>query len=322
MRRSESTKQGQTQCTAFCVFPQTVIYCLTKSSTEFGISMRPGFGFLKDCRAIRGQAQESLLSDADGSGTHTRKQPPQQIASSLYLVNAPESFSYGKQLKKLALRDWYESHLPIGVHPFRAVWTYERLLHVSCLALATFSAAAAGRHSLIWIISRFVKPPSKKSKLESKSAKSGTSNESEDHIASSLSIANGVSFSITSHQTPAIPLAGTSDGHEGENGENVNELDAVSRLLLLFFPRVALILNEFLFAYRPKDSDSRISATIAVSQLCYKQRRITVPPAVVFAANGFHAAPDAASKGLDKVPRTGMAVAVSSPSWYCSRVLV
>ncbi|KAJ7886862.1 hypothetical protein B0H14DRAFT_3431072 [Mycena olivaceomarginata] len=32
-------------------------------------------------------------------------------------------FYLPKEQKRLALRDWYEAHLPIGVHPFRAEWT-------------------------------------------------------------------------------------------------------------------------------------------------------------------------------------------------------
>jgi hypothetical protein len=40
-------------------------------------------------------------------------------------------FYLGKEAKKAALRGWYEAHLPIGVHPFRTVWTYERFVGAS-----------------------------------------------------------------------------------------------------------------------------------------------------------------------------------------------
>jgi hypothetical protein len=35
-------------------------------------------------------------------------------------------FYLPKEKKRLALMAWYEAHLPIGVHPFRAEWAYTR----------------------------------------------------------------------------------------------------------------------------------------------------------------------------------------------------
>ncbi|KAJ7816394.1 hypothetical protein B0H13DRAFT_432502 [Mycena leptocephala] len=245
----------------------------------------------------------------------------------------------GKEAKKAALRGWYEAHLPIGVHPFRTVWTYERFvgfddsdfnLHMSNssyamaldsarfrLALATFPnifrcggwvpLAATHFHYIreipmltryevrttigawdekwIWCISRFVKPPSKKSKSTTKGEKS------ENGIADAIALANGVALAsvhaqegetlIPSLKTPATPLGGMSGGQTPLGGDNVNgngnEPDKVSQALLAQ-------------AARATEEDGAVLYTIAVSQLCYKQGRITVPPAVVLAANGFHAA--------------------------------
>ncbi|KAJ7849183.1 hypothetical protein B0H13DRAFT_68084 [Mycena leptocephala] len=246
-------------------------------------------------------------------------------------------FYLGKEAKKAALRGWYEAHLPIGVHPFRTVWTYERFvgfddsdfnLHMSNssyamaldsarfrLALATFPnifrcggwvpLAATHFHYIreipmltryevrttigawdekwIWCISRFVKPPPK-SKSKSTKAENG--------IADAIALANGVALAsvhaqegetlIPSLKTPATPLGGMSGGQTPVGGDNLNgngvsEPDKVSQALLAR-------------AARATEEDGAVLYTIAVSQLCYKQGRITVPPAVVLAANGFYAA--------------------------------
>ncbi|KAJ7351358.1 hypothetical protein DFH08DRAFT_98818, partial [Mycena albidolilacea] len=254
-------------------------------------------------------------------------------------------FYLPKEQKRLALRDWYEAHLPIGVHPFRAEWTYTRRvgfddadfnLHMSNssyakaldsarfrLALATFPSifrcggwvplAATHFHFIreipmlstyevrasigawdgkwIWYVCRFVKPPSKKSK------KSATSKNStiENGIASGLAIASGVAAAagsatqgesgealIPSLKTPATPLPASGvatpaiNGINNENGSA--QPDAVSRALL---ERAA----------RATEDDGALLYTVTVSQLCYKQGRITVPPALVLASNGFYAAP-------------------------------
>ncbi|KAJ7846575.1 hypothetical protein B0H14DRAFT_3454266 [Mycena olivaceomarginata] len=241
-------------------------------------------------------------------------------------------FYLPKEQKRLALRDWYEAHLPIGVHPFRAEWTYTRRvgfddadfnLHMSNssyakaldsarfrLALATFPSifrcggwvplAATHFHFIreipmlstyevrasigawdgkwIWYVCRFVKPPSKKSK------KSATSKNStiENGIASGLAIASGVAAAAGTPATP-LPASGVAtpaiNGISGINNENGNpQPDAVSRALL---ERAA----------RATEEDGALLYTVTVSQLCYKQGRITVPPALVLASNGFYAAP-------------------------------
>ncbi|KAJ7198409.1 hypothetical protein C8J57DRAFT_1545634 [Mycena rebaudengoi] len=254
--------------------------------------------------------------------------------------------------KRLALRGWYEAHLPIGVHPFRAVWAYKKMvgfddadfnLHMSnsCyakvldsarihIALATFptifrcggwvALAAAhfhfireithahvlrgphldrrvGRQSVqIWYVARFVKPPSKKSK--SKPARQNQKG-GRNGIASGLAIANSVASAadqtrgeesetmIPSLTTPTTPLAEMSGGTtpqiqiENVNGSN-SAPDAVSRALL---ERAA----------KGTEPDGAVLYTVSVSQLCYKQGRITVPPALILASNGFYASPDAST---------------------------
>ncbi|KAJ6556211.1 hypothetical protein B0H19DRAFT_994471 [Mycena capillaripes] len=270
-------------------------------------------------------------------------------------------FYLGKQAKKLALREWYESRMPVGVHPFRAVWTHERLvgfddadfnLHMSNssyakaldsarfrLALATFPnifrcggwvpLAATHFHFIreipmlsryevrttigawdgkwIWCISRFVKPPSKKSK-----SKSSTSTESQNHIANGLAIASGVASAIPTLKTPATPLAGMSGGQTplngGANGENVNDPDSVSRALLAR-------------AAKATEPDGALLYTVAVSQLCYKQGRITVPPAVVLAANGFYAAPGTTDKRVQDWNGSSANTNTAPPHWPAVRTL-
>ncbi|KAJ7871915.1 hypothetical protein B0H13DRAFT_1634086 [Mycena leptocephala] len=236
-------------------------------------------------------------------------------------------FYLGKEAKKAALRGWYEAHLPIGVHPFRTVWTYERFvgfddsdfnLHMSNssyamaldsarfrLALATFPnifrcggwvpLAATHFHYIreipmlthyevrttigawdekwIWCISRFVKPPSKNQRSRQQKPKNRRT------------ASQTPSRSPTGSRSPLCMLKTPLDGRGGNSASggvdgNVNEngnADKVSQALLAR-------------AARATEEDGAVLYTIAVSQLCYKQGRITVPPAVVLAANGFHAA--------------------------------
>ncbi|KAJ7662711.1 hypothetical protein DFH06DRAFT_987340 [Mycena polygramma] len=292
-------------------------------------------------------------------------------------------FYLGKDQKKLALQVWYESYLPIGVHPFRAMWKYQRFvgeclddsdfnLHMSNssyakaldsarfrLALATFPnifrcggwvpLAATHFHYIreipmltryevrttigawdekwIWCVSRFVKPPSKSQSRKQKSHPS--QNENEAHIASALALATGVASAIPSLKTPATPLGGMSGvdtpvsgvavgdnlnnngGTHGMNGNgSANEPDAVSRALLKR-------------AVGAVEADGALLYTVAVSQLCYKQGRITVPPAVVLASNGFYAAPSSSSsaegKGTTEAKHGNTAAA--PPYWPAVRAL-
>ncbi|KAF8183225.1 hypothetical protein K438DRAFT_2020662 [Mycena galopus ATCC 62051] len=151
-----------------------------------------------------------------------------------------------------------------------------------------FSALAEAAPSL---------PPTKKAKSD----KNKTSQSQENGIASELAIASGVAAAlgdgketfIPALTTPAMPLDVSGSGtplngaNGGADGANANGTspDAVSRALLECAVRTTepdgtLLYREF---------------SVSVSQLCYKQGRITIPPAIVFAANGFYAAPETAS---------------------------
>ncbi|KAF7369248.1 Peptidase A1 domain-containing protein [Mycena venus] len=220
-------------------------------------------------------------------------------------------FYLGKEKKREALIEWYEGRQPIGVHPFRAVWTYRRwvgfddgdfYLHMSNssyakaldsarfrLALATFPnlfrcggwVALAATHfhfvreipvlSAYEVRTTVESPPSSHGSIiwcisrfvkpPSKTTKS----------ISAQSFTDGL---VTQQANEVLEVNRTPDG--------IKEADAVTRALL---ERAA----------RATESDGAMLYTVAVSQLCYKHGRITVPPAIVLAANGFYAAPAADS---------------------------
>ncbi|KAJ6452628.1 hypothetical protein C8R45DRAFT_1040417 [Mycena sanguinolenta] len=249
-------------------------------------------------------------------------------------------FYLGKEQKREALRAWYESLIPIGLHPFRAEWKYDwRVgfddsdfnLHMSNssyakaldstrmrLALATFPnvfrcggwcpLAATHFHFIreipmlstyqvrvtigawdnkwIWWVCRFVKPPSKKSKASA--AKKALQNRAAD--------TQGKEAFIPSLKTPATPLGMTTPLANG-NGNGGSDPDAVSRALLEQ-------------AARTTEPDGALLYTVSVSQLCYKHGRITIPPAIVLAANGFYAAPDGSNSNF-----TPGARGVPPPHW-------
>ncbi|KAJ7135210.1 hypothetical protein C8R43DRAFT_1021381 [Mycena crocata] len=246
-----------------------------------------------------------------------------------------------KDKKKRAVQAWYEKRMPIGVHPFRTVWSYgdwvglddsDYNLHMSNssygktfdrarlrLALATFPtlfrcggwAALAATHyhflreipmltgyevrasigawdeKWIWVIARFVKPPSKKSKSKQSSASASSS--TDDSTSNSTTGTGKPAISQTllpSLKTPATPLASgvstplpnTTSAHAGDvNGSA--EPDTVARALMAR-------------ATQREEEDGATLYTVVVSQLCFKHGRITVPPAVVLATNGFYASPE------------------------------
>ncbi|KAF8183212.1 hypothetical protein K438DRAFT_1599940 [Mycena galopus ATCC 62051] len=283
-------------------------------------------------------------------------------------------FYLGKEKKRQALTAWYEAHLPIGEHPFRAEWSYDRRvgfddsdfnLHMSNssyakaldsarfrIALGTFpnvfraggGCPLAATHfyfireipmlsayqvrvsigawdsKWIWYICRFVKPPSK----NAKSGKTKTQNQ-ENGIASGLAIASGVAAAagqgketfIPALTTPATPLdvsgSGTPlNGASGGANANGTTPDAVSRALLER-------------AVRTTEPDGALLYTVSVSQLCYKQGRITIPPAIVLAANGFYAAPESAFTTSTSTTSTSSTdkkkIPVHPPHWPAVRTV-
>ncbi|KAJ7023262.1 hypothetical protein C8F04DRAFT_1401809 [Mycena alexandri] len=232
--------------------------------------------------------------------------------------------------RNAALQSWYEDHLPVGSHPFRSSWTWSSWvsvddgdfnLHMSNssypkaldsarfrLALEIFpnifrcggwvplsatyfhfireipmltrydvrTSIGAWDEKWIWFISRFVKPPSKKS--SKRSQKNAIENSTQERLIPSL-------------KTPATPLTngGVTPLINGVNGVTGTgaEPDAVSRALLAR-------------AKQETEPDGAVLYTVAVSQLCYKHGRITVPPAVILAANGFYSGANASSPSANQ----------------------
>ncbi|KAJ7846601.1 hypothetical protein B0H14DRAFT_2357500 [Mycena olivaceomarginata] len=216
-------------------------------------------------------------------------------------------FYLPKEKKRLALMAWYEAHLPIGVHPFRAEWAYTRRvgfeetdfnLHMSNssyakaldsarfrLALATFPSIfrTGGWVALAATHFHFIREIPMLSTYEVRTSIGAWDGKWVLCLCISLCGSGTSPASPQAHEallpslkTPATPLgaatplAGNSDSANGINGSHATpELDAVS--------------------------------PIAVSQLCYKQGRISVPPALVLATNGFYAAPSSSSAMLTPV---------------------
>ncbi|KAJ7200276.1 hypothetical protein C8J57DRAFT_1103641 [Mycena rebaudengoi] len=232
-------------------------------------------------------------------------------------------FYLPKEKKRLALRGWYEAHLPIGVHPFRAVWAYKKMvgfddadfnLHMSnsCyakvldsarihIALATFptifrcggwvALAAAHFHFIreipmltsyevrisigawdgkwIWYVARFVKPPSQKNQNQSPPPKPKGRSKTASRAESETMIP-----SLTTPTTPP----GRDEWWDDAPNSNRKLSTAVTA-----------------HRTRGRKPDGAVLYSARLSQLCYKQGRITVPPALILASNGFYASPDAST---------------------------
>ncbi|KAF7337355.1 Peptidase A1 domain-containing protein [Mycena sanguinolenta] len=263
-------------------------------------------------------------------------------------------FYLGKEQKRAALRAWYESLIPIGLHPFRAEWKYDwRVgfddsdfnLHMSNssyakaldstrmrLALATFPnvfrcggwcpLAATHFHFIreipmlstyqvrvtigAWdnkwltracrfggsVASSSPRPRNRRSPRPKKALQNATA----------AATPQGKEAFIPSITTPATPLGATTPLVNG-NGIGTSDPNAVSRALLEQ-------------AARTTEPDGALLYTVSVSQLCYKQGRITIPPAIVLAANGFYAAPDGSNSNFI----TGMR-GVPPPHWSTVRAV-
>ncbi|KAJ7606402.1 hypothetical protein B0H17DRAFT_1221761 [Mycena rosella] len=107
----------------------------------------------------------------------------------------------------------------------------------------------------IWVIARFVKPSS---------TKKSTGSKSKSEFAKPV---NGAQ--TNGHANGGLPLT-----TGNINGTASDPADVANALL----------------ARAARDAEG--DASVCVSQLCFKHGRITVPPAVVLACNGFYAAPD------------------------------
>ncbi|KAJ6482349.1 hypothetical protein DFH09DRAFT_409426 [Mycena vulgaris] len=147
------------------------------------------------------------------------------------------------------------------------------------------SSIGAWDDKWIWVVSRFVKPPSKKSSFKSASSSSNTSKTANSKTATEKEkepdAKDPSTPFIPSLKTPATPLmsGATTPIPQNDNGGTGGDPSAVAQALLARAAR-----DE-------REPDGAVLYTIAVSQLCLKVGRITVPPAVVLAANGFYADP-------------------------------
>ncbi|KAF8183222.1 hypothetical protein K438DRAFT_1975094 [Mycena galopus ATCC 62051] len=131
-----------------------------------------------------------------------------------------------------------------------------------------------------------------------KSDKTKTSQSQENGIASGLAIASGVAAApgegketfIPALTTPATPLDVSGSGtplngaNGGANGANANGTPGRG------LARAA--------GTRGVDDSFGTQHRCPSSILCYKQGRITIPPAIVLAANGFYAVPESASASI------------------------
>ncbi|KAJ7469063.1 hypothetical protein FB451DRAFT_1560118 [Mycena latifolia] len=125
----------------------------------------------------------------------------------------------------------------------------------------------------IWVISRFVKPASKKSGSSSRTSPSDSNTPAKPLVATLKTPATPLL------ETPAVITPATDQDHDGVAP------DEVSKALLA---RAAKESDG-------KEPDGAVLYTVCVSQMCFKVGRRTVPPAVVLAANGFYAGPSSAS---------------------------
>ncbi|KAJ7072049.1 hypothetical protein C8F01DRAFT_973629 [Mycena amicta] len=234
-----------------------------------------------------------------------------------------------REVKKRAWHRWFEARQPIGLHPFRKVFAYSKFvsfddadfyLHQSNSSYARaldsvrfrlalsgfpnlfraggFSPLAATHFHFIreipmltsyevrcsiaswdekwfYMVCRFVKPPSSKSRV-SKHRLSVSENGATPPLQESF---------IPNVTAPATPLTGdvtpALNGNAARQGQCA-EPDAVSRALLAR-------------AAQQTEPDGGLLYTVSVSQLCFKVGRITVPPAIILATNGWYASPDGAA---------------------------
>ncbi|KAJ7473163.1 hypothetical protein B0H11DRAFT_2037461 [Mycena galericulata] len=139
----------------------------------------------------------------------------------------------------------------------------------------------------LWVVSRFVKPPSKKSKSKSKSksapqSATATATEGEPPHSTLIPTLKTPATPLASGST--TPLLGPGTGFAGSaSGDGDGE--AVAHAQALLAREVAKAKTE------EGELDGAMLYTITVEQFCFKLGRITVPPAVVLAANGFFAPP-------------------------------
>ncbi|KAF7333584.1 Peptidase A1 domain-containing protein [Mycena sanguinolenta] len=238
-------------------------------------------------------------------------------------------FYLGKRRKEEALAVWYEAYQPIGVHPFRAVWTYRRWagfddadynLHMSnssyakVLDSARFRFAAAsfpnvfrsgGWMALAATHFHFIHEIPMLSSYE---------------VRTRIGAWDGKWIWCVSRFVKPLPKNArtksksgsvSSPGSDPEIEFNSKDPDTLSRALLQC-------------ASKTTEPDGAMLYCVAVSKLCCKHGRITIPPALVLAANGFYALPESISKSASATTlsnhRAGRDIA-SLPHWPTVRTL-
>ncbi|KAK7027822.1 peptidase A1 domain-containing protein [Favolaschia claudopus] len=212
-------------------------------------------------------------------------------------------FYLPKSKRLEALRDWYEKDQPIGVHPFRKEWAYKHwvgpddsdfYLHMSnssypkIMDIVRFQLAPVSFPNLFrtggWVALAathfsFVREIPMFSTYEVRASIGAWDDKWLWCVCRFVKPPSkhqkNKSNSKPKSETKLPPLTGNEHLNGNANGES--NPDATSRALL---DRAA----------RTTEPDGAVLYTVAVSQCCFKQGRITVPPAVVFAANGFYAA--------------------------------
>ncbi|KAJ6534563.1 hypothetical protein B0H10DRAFT_2171099 [Mycena sp. CBHHK59/15] len=243
------------------------------------------------------------------------------------LLKIRHAFSSKKQ-RELALDRWYESKMPIGEHPFRKVLTYRSWaslddsdfnLHMSNSSYAKALDAARIFRAGGWVPLaathyHFIREIPMLSKYEIR-ASIGAWDEKWVRLLSPHT-----SLSANPHRSSPLDLVHPALRHAPKKGKKSaksrtaaevkpESMPAESFTASLKTPGSALLtpgLTSGQATPSPEDvakallasaaaaleeEDGAILHTISVSQCCFKQGRITRPPAIVLASNGFYAPP-------------------------------
>ncbi|KAJ7636215.1 hypothetical protein FB45DRAFT_1001409 [Roridomyces roridus] len=215
----------------------------------------------------------------------------------IHLIKLLHIFS-PKQSRKAALEAWYESQMPIGEHPFRKVWTRGgsvRLdqsdfnMHMSNSSYAMILDSARLRLALSafpnifrsggWVpLSathfHFIREIPIFSRYEVR-VTIGSFDDKWLWVVSRFVKPVSVSKNRRTPLPPQNPLATTDSGASSSANASSSNPEAIAQSLLA---REAA----------KTEPDGALLYSITVEQFCFKQGRMTVPPGIVLAANGFH----------------------------------
>ncbi|GLB45721.1 putative thioesterase-like superfamily protein [Lyophyllum shimeji] len=164
-------------------------------------------------------------------------------------------------------------------------------------------------HKWFYVIAKFVTKPSRKGKTPPKNAaeqpsppESSPENNGTLFHASVRTPADDISMASTplfTSETPTDTEAGPSP-----NTDTAQALKAAAASLA-----------------SGAEPDGAVLHTISISQCCFKIGRITVPPALVFAVNGFSTPPPPASSPSVASVATGYSHADPPPHWQAAKTL-